>query len=70
MACGVITAKASGRGQHNRKENMNITQKMYDDYLESMKDEDWKNIRAKIERDIQKQLLGMKKCLGCIAAPW
>jgi len=46
LACGVITAKASGRGQHNRKENMNITQKMYDDYLESMKDEDWKNIRA------------------------
>ena len=48
LAGGVITSKASGRSQHNRKENM-ITQKMYNDYLESMKDEDWKNIRAKIE---------------------
>jgi len=48
LAGGVITLKASGRSQHNRKENM-ITQKMYNDYLESMKDEDWKNIRAKIE---------------------
>jgi len=48
LAGGVITLKASGRSQHNRKENM-ITQKMYNDYLESMKDEDWKSIRAKIE---------------------
>jgi len=45
----VITAKASGRGQHNRKENMNITQKMYDDYLDKMNDADWKDIRTKIE---------------------
>ena len=48
LAGGVITLKASGRSQHNRKENM-ITQKMYNEYLENMKDEDWKNIRAKIE---------------------
>jgi len=33
----------------NRKENMIITQKMYDDYLDSMKDDDWKKIRAQIE---------------------
>ena len=49
LACGVITEKASGRGQQNRKENMIITQKMYNDYLESMKDDDWKRIRASIE---------------------
>jgi hypothetical protein len=36
-------------GRHNRKENMIITQKMYNDYLESMQDIDWKRIRASIE---------------------
>jgi hypothetical protein len=45
----VITAKASGRGQQNRKENMIITQKMYNDYLDSMQDGDWKRIRTSIE---------------------
>ena len=49
LACGVITAKASGRGQHNRKENMIITQKMYNKYLDNMNDADWKKIRAQIE---------------------
>ena len=48
LAGGVITLKASGRSQHNRKENM-ITQKMYNDYLDKMNDADWKNIRTKIE---------------------
>ena len=28
---------------------MIITQKMYDEYLDSMQDGDWKSIRAKIE---------------------
>ena len=28
---------------------MNITQKMYDDYLDKMNDADWKDIRTKIE---------------------
>jgi hypothetical protein len=29
-----------------------------------------KKLGHKLKKDIQKQLLGLKKCLGCIAAPW